>query len=295
MKAQSTTDNANLARIEKTIQDFPPFPTTLTELSRHLQEMSPIVKIQETIERDPALAVGVLRLARSAYYARRRPVETVRDAIIVLGQRQLLEVCTVACLSQVVTRKIHGYDLTPETFLAHSVATALTARLLAQCLKQKQLYSAYTCGLLHDIGMLVMFSGPLATIRQADSQERLVLERARTGIDHATAGAMLARTWKLPPIVVTAIECHHEPQRARQHRIMAAIVYAANRLASHAGYSIGAPLSQQEINFDPVMHQIGLRERHIEPLLKTFRESMVLSVASPAIDILPGPKARDSY
>jgi putative nucleotidyltransferase with HDIG domain len=158
-------------------------------------------------------------------------------------------------------------------FWRHSIGTALCAKALAGQLGTNQ-DSAFTAGLLHDIGRLVLVIGfPQhyeATIACRAERDCGLLEAERhvLGVDHAVAGRALAQLWKFAPAIQEAVADHHEPDE-KQHKSLASVVHVADAIAH------GLDLSGQKEDLVPLLssaiwNRMGLVEQE---WMEVFKES----------------------
>lgn len=167
--------------------------------------------------RDQAIAARVLKLANSAFYGVPGRVGSVRDAVLLLGRRPLISVLTVAAVSgQFDPKRCPGFDFAG--FWRHAIGVALTARALAR-FSGDDADLAFTTGLLHDIGRLVLatqFSTAYAAVADAlaHHDDPVSAERSVLGTDHVEAGGLVAAHWRFPPPVVSALLGHHAPVAA---------------------------------------------------------------------------------
>ncbi len=195
-------------------------PLVALRLSQMLED--PDVSPQEVahfVESDPALVVAILRLANSVHYGRGRQIDTVEKAIIRLGSGLVREIALGVCVARSFSGLPQRRDVV-EKFWAHSVNTAIGARYLAAQSTIEHHDAAYTAGLLHDIGELVVYS-KLVDEAESLAQQRILkpqvplhqLEREALGFDHTEVGDALAEQWQLPEILRQCIRAHHEPDR----------------------------------------------------------------------------------
>jgi putative nucleotidyltransferase with HDIG domain len=189
--------------------------------------------IARIIEADPALAVRLLRLANSAFYAP-SPVTTVRDAIVRVGT---MDVAALGLASEVmrIFRGIPKGQFSMRDFWEHSLWTACYSEALAPSGSQRQSAPMWLCGLIHDVGKLLLARN--APAEYAEVLDRvgtdgvlLDVERETLGFTHAQAGAELLKTWRLPTLLVESTARHHEPYVALDAPW--AIVAAANDVAN---------------------------------------------------------------
>ncbi|MEY2653835.1 MAG: hypothetical protein RLZZ524_863 [Pseudomonadota bacterium] len=175
----------------------------------------------ERIAIDAAMAARTLRLANSAFYGVSGRVATIRDAVVLLGRRTIGTLLATAAVADTLARSdiAGGADRQAAAqamgrFWRHALGSALAAQALASRRPPDQ-DVAFTTGLLHDIGQLVLgahHASALQAVRAAareDDADTLPIERALLGLDHAEVGAMVARHWRFPAEVVEAIGSHH--------------------------------------------------------------------------------------
>ena len=142
--------------ILKAAERLPPFPAVIWKVTALLRRMAPVREIESVIKYDQAIAAKVLAMSRSAYYARRYAIGSLSDAIVALGDQQLIRVVMTACAARYFESEISGYELKEGEMWQHAVATALIAETVARRLGQKKVLTIYTAALLHDIGKAVL-------------------------------------------------------------------------------------------------------------------------------------------
>lgn len=220
------------------LRDLPPLPSVVLELIASLgDEDFSAAQLATKISRDQALAARALRLANSSFYGRGRQVGSVAEAIAVLGLRTVRSIVTAAGLAGSFQRQA-GFD--HDAFWRHSIASALCAQALAGALRRKDAELAFTVGLLHDIGRLVLasaFAPAYAEVEQWRREQDCPdgdAERAVLGIDHAEVGALIARQWNFAPAIVEAIGQHHAPP-ASAELSLTGIAHVADAIAHALG------------------------------------------------------------
>lgn len=186
------------------------------------------------IKQDIAMAAKVLQLANSAYFGRRSPVSRVSDAVAFLGLDTLRAyVLHVAAFQESrILSPIPGFDL--DELHRHCTRVARLAATLAAETGAGD--DAFTAGLLHDVGLLVMASqdpdGLAGVLALARKQGRPVhrIEREEHGVTHAEVGAHLLALWGLPDTVTEAVAGHQNGQRLKLPFDTVAAVHVANAL-----------------------------------------------------------------
>jgi putative nucleotidyltransferase with HDIG domain len=194
--------------------------------------------IGNVIEQDPALTATLLRTANSALFGGRTAVDCVPKAVVLAGAERVRELTMGVSVAQ-------SFDGMPnslfslENFWRHSVRCAVAAKLLGKKTGKKDAPSAFTAGLLHDIGQLVMFSEIPDTSSRAltlcrdryDGDNLHLAERELLGFDHMDVGRELAILWNFPETLVNGIARHHCPFDYEDVSVTDVIVHVADGIA----------------------------------------------------------------
>ncbi|APA67745.1 HDOD domain-containing protein [Janthinobacterium sp. 1_2014MBL_MicDiv] len=199
------------------IQELPALPAVVLELLSSIdQEDTDVHVLAQKIELDQALAAKTLRIANSSFYGMQSKVTSIPQAVSVLGFHSIRTLVTACALTGSFAPAGGGFDFA--AFWRHSLATAVAARMLAPHL-QVNPETAFTAGLLHDLGTLVLatrFTAEHALIRsyrQTHDCQMAEAELAVMGIDHAQVGSALAAYWKFPAAIQQAVADHHAIER----------------------------------------------------------------------------------
>lgn len=221
--------------VVKQVRDLPSLPAVVTELLTSMQnEDVDLQSLCRKITLDQALTAKTLRLANSSFYGMASKVTTIQQAMSILGFRSIRTLLT-ACSVTGAFPAVAGGSFDFQTFWRHSVATAVAAQKLAPLLHVNP-DTAFTAGLLHDIGVLVLatrfrepYDATLAYRREHDSY-MVSAEQAVLGIDHTVVGSALIAHWRFPPEMQQAVAQHHSvhtPEMAA----LTMVVQAGNALA----------------------------------------------------------------
>lgn len=194
--------------------------------------------LENIVSEDSALAAKVLMIANSALYNFPSKIDTISNAITIIGHKQLSEIilsCSVVAMFKDIPQDI----IDMEQFWRHSISVATAARILAASRREQNIEKFFTAGLLHDIGKLIIFvEAPeyaLEIISQCHAKKELMykVEQDVMGFDHAKLGAMLLKKWKLPNSIVSAVYYHHMPSVSSGDIIGPGIIHLADMI-THA-------------------------------------------------------------
>lgn len=218
-----------------------PFPAAAQKAIGLLNDPdTPLSKLRDALEKDPAIASGLLRVANSAAYRARSTLRSVEEAIQRLGSRHVLEIVTsVAAMGMFKDAKGVGLQVRD-----HCARVGAMTRVLASEWHQKTADSPFLCGLLHDLGKLLLLQVSGIDYKKLDpkvltcADEAFVHERALLGYDHAVLGGHVLDAWKLPTTVAEVVAWHHQPGRAFEHGGELGLGVALVRLANRIDYQL---------------------------------------------------------
>ena len=258
-------------------EKLPAFPDVAWKVTGLLKSMAPIKEVEQLIKYDQAIAARILKLASSAYYGRRYDIQSLQDAILLLGNPKLVQVIVAACASRYFKG---GGSKEEQELWEHSVATALMSEVIARRLNHTRMLTLYTATLLHDIAKTILsiyakiyLHSSLREVRGENDSIRA--ERRTLGIDHQELGGIIARNWKFPPELTAAIQHHHNPEKAEQFQDITSIVHIADTL-SVCWAKKKAKQQYKEIDPDasPVFRKYKITRKIIEDLQSELTHNM---------------------
>lgn len=270
-----------LEHITSRVHALPPLPTAAAQVVALTRNPTTTVKELETvIGQDPALAAGMLRQANSAYYGYARRISSLQEAIVMLGFQVTQGLAMASAVAPMLKTTLIGYEIEQEGLWKHSMLTAMAAKRLCQYRKLPFGDIAFTAGLLHDIGKLVIsiYIQEVNTYLMKKVQEAnlsyVELEEKVIGYNHATVGGFLAKNWNLPEDLVEGIMYHHTPLSAPNYAKLACSIHIANGLASLLGAGGGVDSFFNPIQKE-ILDQLTLDETDLERLISDIGEFMV--------------------
>ena len=224
-----------LEKIFSQTQVLPTIPKVVHELIQSLNnEDADIGKLARSVSQDQVISARVLRLANSSYYGSSRKVASIDDAVTLIGLNQL-RILVIACGMAGSFVKVPGIDL--NHFWRNSLLTAMVARLMAKEQEGINAEVAFTAGLMHGIGVLLIhnaFPDSAMQISKACQDrsvtERATIERELLQTDHCEVGSELAKRWNFADEIINAIRYYCDPL-STEARGYATIVFVASYIA----------------------------------------------------------------
>lgn len=206
---------------------------------------SSALEVGEAISQDAALASKVLRIANSAFYGFPREITTIHLSIVVLGFANIRNIVLTASISDMMSGKVKNRYFDREAFWKHSIACAITSKLLAKRLGFKNDEEVFLWGLLHDLGKIILdshFRKEFTEVVHLVKKENILIrdaEKRVLGFDHAEVGGIVCERWNLPPALIKCIKLHHTPTLANESIRMVSIVHVADILCRALGLGNG--------------------------------------------------------
>jgi len=225
-----------LNKIASEIRTFPCMPATGAKMLKMLEDPDTGVdEIEDVLRHDPGLTGNVLKLANSAYFGIPAKISSVRQAILLLGLKKLIQLVIASCVSAVMDKPVPGYDMPPGDLWRHSIAVSIAAEALVKDKKNIGSEDIFTPALLHDIGKLILghfIKDEVEDIEKIASEgvPYVVAENMVLGTDHSQVGAQVLTHWSFPRDVIEAVRWHHDPDYPDKATAPVDVVYLANFL-----------------------------------------------------------------
>ncbi len=278
-----------LSDLLEKVKSLSPLPPVVMKALRLIREEAPVSRLQSVISNDPSLTAKILRLANSAYYGLPRRVETLSEAIVVLGMDTLRNVLLAAAAYHTMGRAAQGYMLKEGELWIHSVFAAYIAdNVFLKLLKRKGEFAervksshagisrleemVYLAALLHDIGKVALsdfMEDSLQTVKEklALGENFLEVEKEVTGFSHPEAGAVVMEAWNFPDVYKETIGAHHNPSLLKNDALLiAAVVHAADMTSVKGGVGTGIDGMYYEWDFGS-LEEVGISQDILEESL----------------------------
>ena len=256
-------------KIASLLKSFPSMPGAAVKLLALIDDPDMRVSQIETILRhDAGLTANLLKLANSAYFGIPSKVGSVRQAVLILGLKRLIQMVIASCVSAIIDKPVPGYDLPPGELWRHSIAVSVAAEGLVKELDIGATEEIFTAALLHDVGKLVLGSFVKDDFKQIEAalEKDVSFETAEDmvlGTNHADIGAEILTQWSLPANIIKAVRWHHNPESAEREDTMLDIVHVANILCLMMGIGAGNDGMQYKPS-EVVTERLGLESFHLE-------------------------------
>lgn len=249
---------------------LPPFPTVIQRAVQLMEDPKTSAQdVVDVIQYDPSITANVLRLCNSAHFGLPRTIHSLRDAVVLLGFDQVLEIVLGQASVRFFSAPLRGYGLEAGELWYHSVTSALLPKIVGRRLNRETKTIHFTAALLHDIGKVLI--SPYVFQHLPGIQAEMALshvsfpeaEKLVLGIDHAQVGGWLVEQWSFPKIIVSAIQYHHTPFLAPDEHEFVQMIYLCDWVATLSEKR----KKEEDFSLQPcleVLRQFGLKEKDLE-------------------------------
>ena len=234
---------------KKMLQSLAPLPATAVQLLALLDDPDvPLRKIADVASRDVGIAAALLRMANSPIFGMRGRVGSIGEAMRRIGTAQARLLVLTWGVAQAGQKELPLYGLASGEFMRHSELVATLSMAIAREMRYPAAGVAYSAGLLHDIGKVVInavvqqggpgapSTGPFVVKPMLPGSDIVTIEKAAVGTDHAAIGRDLASLWALPKELSDAI-CFHHSTPPSTSSALPGIVALANAVAGQTDHT----------------------------------------------------------
>jgi len=222
------------------MESLPSLPALYVEIIEELWSPdASISRISEIVSKDPGMTAKILQLVNSTFFGIRRRITDPAEAVAYLGIETIQSLAlSVQAFSRFDVRSVPGFSI--ERVWQHSLNVAAIARSIFQLEGRDKTIAneAFTTGLLHDLGMIVLASNiprhyALVVVHQAGNNcLRHEAELESLGSSHAEVGAYLLGLWGLPDSIIEAIALHHRPGDCHEKQLdLLCVTHVSDALA----------------------------------------------------------------
>ncbi|NOZ25528.1 MAG: HDOD domain-containing protein [Nitrospirae bacterium] len=239
-------------------------------------------ELQSAIFADPALTSRILMIANSAYYGLRRKVDTISDALFVLGMEAVKNLSIAVATKEIYN--VHG--LIEQKLWEHAIGVSIAAGLVGgkQKLFKVPAEECIVAGLLHDIGKAVMNQSQpqrYAMVVERVYDERTpfyAAEQDMFGFTHSDVGALLFKEWGLPPELIDMVEHHNKCHEVDDHgeaEGLCKVVSFADCLCLRLGVGYRGPMPELCPDDSVKTEALGLTPEDVEEITESFKKRYI--------------------
>ena len=264
----------------KEIKNLKPIPQIANQIMAIVENPNASLSdVADIILYDPMTTANILRICNSAYFALPRKVESVHEAVTLLGLEQVMDLVLLKSGAENLRQEQAGYGLNEGDLWRYSVASALIARDLAEKRHLPSAHMIFTAALLKDIGKVILnrFVGEsflkINDLVQNHGLSFKEAEKKVIGVDHAELGGLVASNWKFSPKMVYIIQHHHLADPQAREDVETCIVYLSDIICMMMGIGGGADGLAYHFH-DDVVKNLGFSERDLQETIAHFGENM---------------------
>jgi putative nucleotidyltransferase with HDIG domain len=234
---------------------------------------------EAVICKDQTLAARVLKLANSGLYGRSRSINSIPEAVVLIGLESLKKIVFAVSTEGLTRRTLSNYAYHEDQgFWIHSLGVAQTSRVLVEGSPSCPMRSeeAYVAGLLHDIGKLVINDF------LPEGEGKRVSRKAEieaVGLDHAELADHILKQWNLPESITACVRHHHDFRQAGQYDRCAAVLGLAEGICGHWGLGRQNPVDLSEDvpaeKFQDILDHLGLPLEKWDQVIWDIRQNLV--------------------
>ncbi|MGD9010354.1 MAG: HDOD domain-containing protein [Desulfobacteraceae bacterium] len=227
------------------------------------------------VENDPAITANLLKACNSAHMGLPVKVNSVQQAVALLGIQKVIEVVVTQTLSVNLQRAQKGYGLAKGELWKQSVATAMVARNLAERRQLPLLPTIYTAALLKDIGKVVLHEFVADELEKIEYQVNIKgysfieAEHLCIGMDHATLGGTIAEEWSFSDQMVFMIRHHHLIDPEARKDPATATLYLADMVSMMVGTCTGIDRLAYKV-YEDIFNDFFLAKDELKALMYSY-------------------------
>jgi len=263
---------ADIKRITQSLISLPTLPTVVAQLFELVDDEKYERKaLEQIVSADPVLAARLLKTTNAGGQS----VTGIHSAISQLGFEQVKDMSLEISMSRAFELKNAAVDL--QKFWDHCSAVGIVARIAAQEYEPDLANDAFTAGLLHDIGKIVLLQymnkefEQTINLSKSSKCELYLAEKELLGVDHGQIGSWLAENWRLPRSISEVMQYHHDLSRAEINKPLVTIVSFADVLCRILGAGDGGnyanPTFTPELASEMSKWRITLDQNALQPLM----------------------------
>lgn len=265
---QALINDDAVRRMVGKIDWLPSLPRVYSQIVAALADENVAMEdVAGILKQDMAIYTKILQIVNSAFFRLSRRIAKIEDAMTYLGFNTIKQLVLAIGVFQQGSAHRNLAGLSLEGLQEHGLFVGSLAYRLFKDKQQKE--DAFTAGLLHDIGKLILATGLPDHIRKVAAAMHTeggfmhAVEERLCGVTHAEVGGYLLGLWGLPCPIVEAVANHHAPTRVEQRGFdILAAVYVSNILANEQTAPVIKDIQHEETGLDPeYMQALGVANK----------------------------------
>jgi len=264
-------NETKLLSIEQQIEAFPLMSVTVSKVLEVTNNPeSSANDLVKAILPDQIMCIVVLKIANSVLYGRPKHVDSLENAVTVLGFNEIRNIvlakAAVTAFKQIP--KAHQKEI--DVFWGHAFTCGIAARIIGEHINQPT-GQFFIAGLLHDIGKLAMLLilgkkyNTSKWLSGLSNATKLKEEKETFTITHDEVGGRLLKHWQFPDTLIAALYYHHTPCSNSKLQIYPLVIQVADFLSfmyaqpeTADEQTLKTALHDHLPNFEKLWHQQNL-------------------------------------
>ncbi len=258
------------------IPSLPPVAMKVLQLISN--DSSSLDELEDILEKDQSFSARLLRIANSPYYGKNRSVDSIGKAIILIGFNTMKSLVVAASL-----RDMHRkFGIFEQKLWEHGLAVSIAASQIATDTKMLKPDEALVCGLVHDMGKIVLntslsdtYSMVIERIYAEQGLSFIDIENEMLGFNHCNVGGLIARKWKLPKNLEAVIEFHHTDKPPifddPSYEASCQLIRIADAICLHIGIGFKREIDLYTLGLE----YIGYNEKQVQDLIERVKKAYV--------------------
>lgn len=248
--------------------------------------------LTDLISKDQSITAKIIKMANSAFYGYPRQIRTLSEAIVILGFRKIRTLLITASASTHLNGSVEGYMIAKGELWKHSYAVAFISGLISKLTGKGQPDEAFTVGILHDIGKLILGNflrgsyNEIVDLAHETDVNFAVAEERILGIHHAEVGGIILDKWNFPSFMSGTVRKHHHPLESEENKTLVEILSLADTWVREFGIGIG--IGDNHPSDD--LEQYIIKELGIDETIKSQIQGYLIGEMEQMEDLFPSDK-----
>jgi putative nucleotidyltransferase with HDIG domain len=239
--SEKNTPDFSKTDLYKKADEIEPIPQIILKIIKMINtKYTGMKEIADEIKKDQVISAKAIKICNSAAFDRLYSISTIDEAIIQLGEENLIKHILNYYLEKLFTATDKGYSLCKGGLFYHSLAAAFINEKLCQFTGLEIPAKGYSAGLLHDIGKILLDQSmaDLKPFFYRDISEKcrdydiLEIENNILGTNHCKAGVIISEKWNFPDNLKQVVKFHHDPELAEKDQTLVILTYLSDIISS---------------------------------------------------------------